>query len=1059
MAELQKDLVKYYREQASDVPFVPLAPENKVPVSKLYVNPEVVEIDINSKSKDIYWSFINRFEKDLLEDVKIVSTYEQIFLENDIPKKNIYIQGEPGTGKSTFCTKLVIDWCNAVTAGTGSEICENSYFIDLDFLSRFAFLFFIPLREATQLCSVEEIITNILSDMCDADNLMKIIREENCLIILDGLDEWSHPVEKQCAKKRKEIPHRLAGTNCTFVTFSRPWKLNEVSLSSQEVDRCIEIKGVKNRDDLIARTLICLDAQDETEQCKSQLKSYDFSVGNLLDIPLITIQLVCFWNQEGKLPRSLCQLYSAMVDILLENYSIQSGKPKRVKIDQMSLPNCFRNLDHSLKHIDFLDSIGKLAHRTLFNENETQRVAFSQGVAELDEEMKDLAFQVGILTQRKIPSLTKRNSQISFLHKTFQEFFAAFALARVSGSGTVSKKLELILKRHNEGVDITQLFLFASGMCSEIASKLSDELSNISKDFEQENKRHPILLKGTVIAKQQLMTQALNESLENDLQNTDIFLRGGYLENAFPGAFPRKDKNALSEKLFKNNKNRIQVLLAEEDAKGNLRDESIHLDLRSYGSLQLLWVAGLHYIVSLNTKQLKECTFENVNLSRGNLVEAIKQNVLLDTLSLINCIYTDTLLDLTPCNKLQIFRFENESFLKVDVKICSIALKQLAISSCYLSKEIISTGLRDAVNLKSFSVKHCQYIGENETDFPMIDLSECSDLQCFHFEGKIGSNNEIKICGKALTHYEVRCCSLTELDISKAIREAKFLEKIVLSDCTSTHCLIANHSCFINLQQSCYLKRIFIKNCQFTRVDINLNNLITCKISGTSSDGIISVDIVGEAKQLKKLYMKWCSGRKPNNAKTVVDLTQCRTLSEFSIADVVEMDFDINATFLQVCSLSNVDLSAGNIVRALKDSSWLGYLRIMHCRKSSDNAQIIDLTQCKRLSQLIIEKSDVQLKFLDLERCLYTYFSLNGNVCPIQSITETLEKQHILKSGSLLSFTKYISLELKSESIVVCYDSEDSEFEDEPESLADRYLLALITYMHKDKKNYRNAQQ
>lgn len=167
MAELRQDLIEFYRQEVSQVTFVPLAPENKVPISKLYVKPKVVEIDSNTKSerKSIFVPFIGRLDEFQSTDDKIISTYKEVFLENDVLKRNIYLQGEPGTGKSTFCSRLILDWCNAIPDGPSSDSFYSGFFSDIDILSRFAFLFFISLREATTLCSVEEMITSAIIEI------------------------------------------------------------------------------------------------------------------------------------------------------------------------------------------------------------------------------------------------------------------------------------------------------------------------------------------------------------------------------------------------------------------------------------------------------------------------------------------------------------------------------------------------------------------------------------------------------------------------------------------------------------------------------------------------------------------------------------------------------------------------------------------------------------------------------------------------------------------------------------------------------------------------------
>ena len=56
--------------------------------------------------------------------------------------KRIYLQGEPGSGKSFFAAKLVHDWCN-VYAPIVQSTKKQIMFGDVDTLQKFRFLFFI----------------------------------------------------------------------------------------------------------------------------------------------------------------------------------------------------------------------------------------------------------------------------------------------------------------------------------------------------------------------------------------------------------------------------------------------------------------------------------------------------------------------------------------------------------------------------------------------------------------------------------------------------------------------------------------------------------------------------------------------------------------------------------------------------------------------------------------------------------------------------------------------------------------------------------------------------
>ena len=77
------------------------------------------------------------------------------------------------------------------------------------------------------------------------DFLQKLLSSVKCIIILDGLDEWSHPPGNTCMLKNKHIPHSRARPICTTLTTNRPWKLDVIGLKPGEIDQNLELNDLK----------------------------------------------------------------------------------------------------------------------------------------------------------------------------------------------------------------------------------------------------------------------------------------------------------------------------------------------------------------------------------------------------------------------------------------------------------------------------------------------------------------------------------------------------------------------------------------------------------------------------------------------------------------------------------------------------------------------------------------------------------------------------------------------------------------------------------------------
>ncbi|XP_053402213.1 uncharacterized protein LOC123548696 [Mercenaria mercenaria] len=110
--ELQKQLVTMYQDHYVKTAISPLkSQDNNLNVTEIYVSPKMVVEDNVSKSGS------QTTEKPLKKPkTRIIHTYREILQTNDLKHKKIYIVGDVGTGKSTFCKMMIQNWCSAVTA-------------------------------------------------------------------------------------------------------------------------------------------------------------------------------------------------------------------------------------------------------------------------------------------------------------------------------------------------------------------------------------------------------------------------------------------------------------------------------------------------------------------------------------------------------------------------------------------------------------------------------------------------------------------------------------------------------------------------------------------------------------------------------------------------------------------------------------------------------------------------------------------------------------------------------------------------------------------------------
>ncbi|XP_060590261.1 uncharacterized protein LOC132745371 [Ruditapes philippinarum] len=107
---MRKKLMDQYHKTLLQVPTTPVQPHHgKCSFSEIYIRPT-----ITSEKEG---------EKGETEEVE-VKTMSEIFTKNGIPQKSVYLVGDAGSGKTSFCKYLVNCWCLAHSEKLKDEI-EN----------------------------------------------------------------------------------------------------------------------------------------------------------------------------------------------------------------------------------------------------------------------------------------------------------------------------------------------------------------------------------------------------------------------------------------------------------------------------------------------------------------------------------------------------------------------------------------------------------------------------------------------------------------------------------------------------------------------------------------------------------------------------------------------------------------------------------------------------------------------------------------------------------------------------------------------------------------------
>ena len=306
--------------------------------------------------------------------------------------RTVLIEGEPGMGKTTYCKKLVYDWA------TGKPVADDCF-------PKFETVLLLKCRD------IESDIWEAIDDQLLPRDIQEDIREKfftfirhnqsSVLLVLDGLDELS-------ASKLPEFSEIIQGRvlpKCHLVVTSR----HEVGMKVRRYcDAILEIQGFTVEDAGKFIYKYFKNMEDLAQKLLFKLRK-DESLKDLMANPLNTA-LLCLLCEEcqGIFPESSTQLYLDIIECVLRRFRRKKGLPKTSE----KLTEVYKTE---------LKLLGRIALKGLREGN----LDFDEG--ELRNYNGELS-GFGFLSLQPGGSKMRPCRRYAFLHKSFQEIFAAYYL-------------------------------------------------------------------------------------------------------------------------------------------------------------------------------------------------------------------------------------------------------------------------------------------------------------------------------------------------------------------------------------------------------------------------------------------------------------------------------------------------------------------------------------------------------------------------------------------------------------------------------------------------------
>ena len=488
MKHLQTTLIDVNEDSTHCVQLHPLFTNTGMSVDQLYAE-LVVREDLAAIQHS---SVINSSNHS-----KVVKCPSDLFIKDDRPAKNVFMLGQPGYGKTTFCLYLLKLWCTAKTVFDKSRLSIWQAEMNV-----FDFVFYISLRHVDRSrCSVIEMICEDVFERDDGnrDVIGHVLEscDNRCLIVVDGLDEWVFSPEAQEKLRNKGLPNTLGlSANCTVLFASRHWKIDLIQPKYSQNDIVVEIsgltdKGVNTIIQNILEHFFKLDIESEDyktklEDLKNQLKNSKFESSKR--IPML-VTIFVFLGFDGTFDqRSVTGLaFNQLALLIMRAIEKDVIKEEDITMDisaphDIEIPMIIQQSEYLSKLMFVLYKLGKIAFNDLVST--TSHLVFDKNVLskQLGKRELDLALKVGIVGQMQAPGRYHiPKVSIEFFHKSIQEAVAALYIV-CDKSKAFSSLCENCCTIENV-FEMSNVLLYVAGISPAVACEFSNHIVRIaSKD-------------------------------------------------------------------------------------------------------------------------------------------------------------------------------------------------------------------------------------------------------------------------------------------------------------------------------------------------------------------------------------------------------------------------------------------------------------------------------------------------------------------------------------------------------------------------------------------------
>ena len=339
---------------------------------------------------------------DKIVEEKVEIEYENMFCHPDsIGKKlTVLIDGAPGVGKTTLCSRIATDWAN----GTIQD------------LNRFNLVMLVPLRRISEATEVDELFHMYTDHKKTREEVIDVVTGNTGLgimLLLDGFDELTPELRNKSLFVDLINGRRL--TNCTVFVTSRPYASQKLQ---RICNRRIEILGF-SRDKI--RCCINSAFSEDKDRANDLIRDLE-SRGDLFSLCYIpmncAIIIFVYKGENCHLPSTVTALYELYLTHALRRHASKIG----LQEDFVNLKDLPNELEYKF------GALAEIAYKFLIED----KFVFSLSDLGTNREARTQLQIMGLVTSFSVSSGSGLTQHFQFLHLTIQEFLAAWHASQLS---------------------------------------------------------------------------------------------------------------------------------------------------------------------------------------------------------------------------------------------------------------------------------------------------------------------------------------------------------------------------------------------------------------------------------------------------------------------------------------------------------------------------------------------------------------------------------------------------------------------------------------------------